>query len=266
MDIINKAIDSGKPFDWGRTSADYAKYRDIYPPLFYERILRRGLCLAGQRVLDLGTGTGVLPRNLYSYGARWTGTDVSPEQIQQAKALSSGMEIEYQAVPAEKINFHDETFDVVTACQCFWYFNHQLLMPKLHRILKKDGTLLILYMAWLPFEDPIAGASEQLVLRYNPNWSGAGETLHPIEIPPCYEGTFTLVHREEYKLNVPFTRETWHGRMKACRGIGASLTPAEIARWEQEHKALLSRIAPEQFEVLHYAALVQLQKIETEAE
>ena len=266
MDITNKAIDSGKPFDWGRTSVDYAKYRDIYPPLFYDRIVRRGLCLAGQHVLDLGTGTGVLPRNLYSYGAKWTGTDISPEQIEQAKILSQGMDIDYQAVSAEKIDFPDGTFDVITACQCFWYFDHQLLMPKLHRILKKDGSILILYMAWLPFEDPIAGASEQLVLRYHPNWSGAGETIHPIEIPSCYEGAFTLVYHEEYKLSVPFTRETWHGRMKACRGIGASLTPAEIAQWDQEHKALLSRIAPEQFEVLHYAALVQLQKIETEAE
>ena len=75
-----------------------------------------------------------------------------------------------------------------------------------------------------------------------------------------------MVYHEEYKLSVPFTRETWHGRMKACRGIGASLTPAEIAQWNQEHKTLLSRIAPERFDVLHYAALAQLQKIETEAE
>ena len=27
-------IDGSKPFDWGRTSADYAKFRDIYPREF----------------------------------------------------------------------------------------------------------------------------------------------------------------------------------------------------------------------------------------
>lgn len=32
-------IDGGKPFDWGQTSQDYAKYRDIYPEVFYQRIL-----------------------------------------------------------------------------------------------------------------------------------------------------------------------------------------------------------------------------------
>ena len=34
MEIINKNIDDGTPFDCGRTSSDYAKYRDIYPELF----------------------------------------------------------------------------------------------------------------------------------------------------------------------------------------------------------------------------------------
>ena len=29
---------------------------------------------------------------------------------------------------------------------------------------------------------------------------------------------------EEFTLKIPFTRESWNGRMKACRGIGASLT------------------------------------------
>ena len=76
MEIRNKNIDAGKAFDWGRTSLDYAKYRDIYPPVFYEKIADRNLCIKGQRVLDLGTGTGVLPRNMYHSGAEWTGTDL----------------------------------------------------------------------------------------------------------------------------------------------------------------------------------------------
>lgn len=32
--IQNENIDHGKAFDWGRTSSDYAKYRDIYPQEF----------------------------------------------------------------------------------------------------------------------------------------------------------------------------------------------------------------------------------------
>ena len=127
-------------------------------------------------------------------------------------------------------------------------------------MLKPGGSILILYMAWLPDEDPVAGASEELVLKYSPRWSGAGEQMHPISIPSCYNAEFDLVYHEEYLLNVPFTRESWNGRMKACRGIGASLTGEEISRWEREHKELLVRIAPEEFSVLHYGALAELRK------
>ena len=260
MNIINKNIDGGKPFDWGRTSSDYAKYRDIYPQLFYDKIIDRGLCTADQNVLDLGTGTGVLPRNLYRYGAKWTATDISENQIEQAKLLSKGMDIDYHTVSTENICFPDECFDVITACQCFWYFDHPQVMPNLSRMLKPGGSLLVLYMAWLPYEDKIAEASEKLVLKYSPKWSGAGEKVHPIEIPDCYRENFDFVSHEEYRLNVPFTRESWNGRIRACRGIGASLTTEEIAKWEQEHMELLERIAPAEFNILHYGAIAELKK------
>lgn len=254
-------IDGGKPFDWGRTSEDYAKYRDIYPSEFYERIVARGLCANGQRVLDLGTGTGVLPRNMLRYGAKWTGIDISENQIEQAKRLSGGMDIDYYAVPAEKADFPDGTFDVITACQCFWYFDHERILPSLCRMLKPHGKLLVLYMAWLPHEDAIAGESERIVLKYSPEWSGAGETVHPIHIPDCYFDRFRLTFHEEYPLPVPFTRESWNGRMRACRGVGASLSESEIEQWEREHMKMLSETAPEKFEVKHYAATAELEKM-----
>ncbi len=259
-DIINKDIDNGKAFDWGKTSSDYAKYRDIYPQEFYDRIIARGLCKDGQRVLDIGTGTGVIPRNMYRYGAKWTGTDISENQIKQAKLLSEGMDIDYYALPTEKLDFPDETFDVITACQCFWYFDHEKVSDYFYRMLKPEGRILVLYMAWLPFEDKIAGESEKIVHKYSPNWSGGGETMHPIFIPDCYSEKFEIVFTDEYKLKVPFTRESWNGRMKACRGVGASLSESEIALWEAEHTRMLEENAPEKFEILHYGALAELRK------
>ena len=262
MEIKNQNIDSGKAFDWGRTSAGYAKYRDIYPKVFYEKIVERNLCVKGQKVLDLGTGTGVLPRNMYAYGADWVGTDISENQIEQAKKLAGelGQETEYLVAATEDVDYPDGTFDVITACQCFWYFDHERVMPKLARMLKPDGRLLLLYMAWLPYEDDIAGESEKLVLKYSPNWSGAGETIHPIHVPPCVYETFESVYHEEYEIEVPFTRETWNGRMKSCRGVEASLPPEEVAQWEREHRAMLERIAPEEFTVKHYAAMLELKR------
>ena len=262
MEIKDKRIDAGKAFDWGRTSKEYARYRDIYPKEFYKKIVDRGLCINGQEILDLGTGTGVLPRNMYRYGAHWTGTDISPEQIEQAIQLSdaAGMKISFQTAATEEVNFPKEHFDVITACQCFWYFDHEKVMPKLAEMLKPGGKLLILYMAWLPFEDKIAGASEELILKYNPGWSGAGETRHPIWIPEVTYHYFEMEDHEEYDLMVPFTRESWHGRIRASRGVGASLSQEELVRWDAEHRALLGEIAPKEFEILHYAALAVLRK------
>lgn len=260
MEIKDERIDGGKAFDWGRTSVDYARYRDIYPEVFYEKIAERKLCVKGQKVLDLGTGTGVLPRNMYRFGAEWVGTDISKNQIEQAKRLSceSYQKIEFLEIAAEDIAFPDNTFDVITACQCFYYFDNEKAVSKIANMLKSDGRLLVLYMSWLPFEDEVAMASEKLVLKYNPKWSGAGRTRHPVKVSDYVHEMFETIHREEYDIDVPFTRETWNGRIKACRGIGASLLPEEIAEWEKEHKLLLESITTEEFTVKHYAAMLEL--------
>lgn len=115
--ISRKDIDCGKEFDWGLTSENYAKYRDIYPAEFYKSIVELGCGTKGQRMLDLATGTGVLPRGMQKYGAKWTGADISENQIKYARLLSeaSGADIDYIASPAEELDFEAESFDGVTA-------------------------------------------------------------------------------------------------------------------------------------------------------
>lgn len=258
--IMNDEIDHGRPFDWGLASKDYSKYRDIYPELFYKKITEMGLCVKGQNVLDLGTGTGVLPRNMYKYGANFTGADISPNQIAEAKKLSevSGMDIKYVVSSAEDIDFAAGSFDVVTACQCFMYFNKDTAMPKIHGVLKEGGHFCVLFMSWLPDESAIAKRSEELVLKYNPLWTGAGMKRHE---PETYSDSFFEVENAEtYDLKVPFTRESWHGRMKACRGMGASsLSPEVISKWEKEHKEYLETV-PEAFDIIHFVSILNLRK------
>jgi hypothetical protein len=67
-----------------------------------------------------------------------------------------------------------------------------------------------------------------------------------------------VAHALTYDLRVPFTRESWHGRIRACRGIGASsLSDAEIAAFDAEHRALL-RSFPETFDILHQVVLIDV--------
>ncbi|MBC8560036.1 class I SAM-dependent methyltransferase [Fumia xinanensis] len=259
--IQNKDIDHGKAFDWGRTSADYAKFRDIYPDEFYERIASRGLGVSGQECLDLGTGTGVIPRNMYRYGARWTGADLAENQIREARRLAaeSGMDIRFLAAPAEETGLPDGAFELVTAAQCFWYFDPARIFPEIHRMLKPHGHLLLLFMGWLPFESEIAMGTEKLVLKYNPHWTGGGMRRYEPEPPKGSETLFQCAEALGYVSNVPFTRESWHGRTIACRGVGASSLPREeIEAFKKEHWAYMETL-PEVFEIPHLVTMVDLQ-------
>lgn len=258
--MTDKTIDNGTDFDFGKTSEDYAKYRDIYPDEFYNKILELGLCKNGQKVLDIGTGTGVLPRNMYKYGAKWTATDVSENQIAQAKSLAKAadMDIEFFACPAEQLDFPNNTFDVATACQCIWYPDHKILAPKLAKMLKPNGKFLILYMAWLPFEDDIAGKSEEIILKYNPSWTGSGEVRNNVWVPDEYAEYFNIKQHKLFDVMVPFTRESWNGRMRACRGVGASMTEEVLSQWNAEHIKMLNEYADENIKVLQFVSVAEL--------
>ncbi len=257
--IKDERFDGGRPFDWGKTSEDYAKFRDIYPPAFYAKLISLGLYEKNTSVLDIGTGTAVLPRALYNTGVHFTGTDLSAEQIEQAKRICSenGMAIDLRVGGAEQQLFPDNSFDAVTACQCYWYFDHAKAAETLYAQLKPQGRLAFIVMNWLPFEDDIAAASEEMVLKYNPTWNGCGFTRSLIEAPQEYLSHFTVERQEQLDLRVPFTRESWHGRMKACRGVGASLDAEALAAFDKEHYEMLQRF-PESFEILHYAAITIL--------
>ncbi len=257
--IKDERFDGGRPFDWGKTSADYAKYRDIYPPDFYEKLKSLGLYQPHTNVLDIGTGTAVLPRALYDTGVHFTGTDLSAEQIDQAKRLcaQNEMDIELRVGGAEQKLFHDNSFDVITACQCYWYFDHAKAAESLYAQLKPQGKLAFIVMNWLPFEDEIAAASENIVLKYNPAWNGCGFTRSLIEAPHEYLHLFTVEQQVQLDMRVPFTRDSWHGRMKACRGVGASLDADALAAFDREHYEMLQKF-PEAFEILHYAAITIL--------
>ena len=50
--------------DFGRTALDYGRHRAGFPDRFFERLFADRIVAAGDRVLDLGTGTGTVARGL----------------------------------------------------------------------------------------------------------------------------------------------------------------------------------------------------------
>ena len=89
-----KHIDNGKNFDFGNTSKEYAKYRDIYPRELYEKLYSLGIGHKDTNWLDMGTGTGVIPFNLCEFGADIKAIDISENQILAAKELANEKKID----------------------------------------------------------------------------------------------------------------------------------------------------------------------------
>jgi hypothetical protein len=54
-----------------------------------------------------------------------------------------------------------------------------------------------------------------------------------------------------YDEPIPFTRESWRGRMRACRGTGAALDADALAAFDRAHDALLRKAAGDAFPILH---------------
>ncbi|MDA1073705.1 MAG: hypothetical protein O3A63_02940, partial [Proteobacteria bacterium] len=113
------------------------------------------------------------------------------------------------------------------------------------------GRLVISHFSFLPRVDPIVAASEKLVLKYNPTWSGADWDGNFAPVPNWSKGVFDLVGWFVYDEPIPFTRESWRGRMRALRGIAASLNPVEVDAFDREHEALLATLAGNEFTIAH---------------
>lgn len=242
----DKNIDHGKKFDWGLTSADYAKYRNIYPPELYDRLRELGVAADGTSWLDIGTGTGVLPQNLYNENANITAVDITEEQIRYARldAEKNGRNINYLVSPAESTGLPDSSFDTITAAQCFWYLDRERMISEIRRLLKPNGKFIKVYLAYT-LDDEIASQSHSLVKEMNRSWtpeaSGAKDMFDEL-----FDGRAT----EAFYCDIPFTRESWHGRMCACRGSLASMDKETFSRWDEKHREFLSE-CPEKFTVKH---------------
>lgn len=257
-----KNIDNEREFNWGKTSVDYAKYRPGYPESFYDTLQVLGVGKTGQHILDLGTGTGVLARAFARRGSIVTGLDIAENQIKEACALAvaEGIQATFLVCSAEDMEVSEASFDVISAAQSWLYFDTSIVIPKVLRALKQQGYLVLTHFSWLPFKDPIAQRTEALVLKYNPDWKGANYrgTIPPVL--PWATAHFDLKTFHLIEEPIMFTRETWCGRIRACRGVGASLNPEVVEQFDVEHNQLLQETVPETFPVLHQMSIHILMK------
>jgi ubiquinone/menaquinone biosynthesis C-methylase UbiE len=101
----------------------------------------------GERVLDVGTGTGLVARMAAARGAQAVGIDHSAGMIGEAQSRAQregvGQRTEFRAMDAEALEFEDASFDVTLSLFVLRHLpNPPAALREMHRTLKPGGRLL----------------------------------------------------------------------------------------------------------------------------
>jgi SAM-dependent methyltransferase len=251
---IKRAGTERRNLDWSATSQDYLRYRPGYPKQFFTLLRQLGIGLAGQYILDLGSGTGALAVPFARQGAVVTAVDPSAGQIRAEKtaARKYGVKIKCKVASAENTGLPDHCFDVITASMCWTYFDIERMKIEVPRLLRPDGLLLVSTLIWERQEGGIVSQTHELIEKYNAeSRPGARKWSKGSIVPAWSRDWLRLKTFHEFQVNLPFSRESWCGRIRACRWIGAVLSKKQTKAFDREHAALLQRIAPARFDIRH---------------
>ncbi len=120
-----------------RTAAHYA----IYRPSLHAPILNDAL--GGTKYswgLDIGCGTGHSTIALTSFCRRVVGIDTSAAMLNKA---IPHQQIAYQLFDGKKLNFAEQTFDLITFAGSFYYAKSQQVLDEVKRVARARARLII---------------------------------------------------------------------------------------------------------------------------
>lgn len=219
--------------DFGPTAEDYVAYRRPFPTELLRRLRAFAIGLPDQLILDVGSGTGLLGRELARHRCRVLCADPSLDLLRHAPRPSI-------AAKAERLPLADESFDAVVAGQCWHWFDRQSAPREILRLLKPGGSLAILYSMPLSIAGNVVEATENLILRYRPRWPHAnsvgisGQALRDLQ-----SNRYRRIESFTFDAEESFTHDQWRGLIRTSSAIGASLPPDQIARFDRDHAEML---------------------------
>ncbi len=129
------------------TAAEFGTLTERYSKGIAARMLDLAGVNSSDRLLDLGTGTGLLARMAAARGANAVGIDHSAGMLGQAQASADhdgvGTRTEFLAMDAEALDFADEAFDVTVSLFVLRHLPNPLAAAReMHRTLKSGGRLV----------------------------------------------------------------------------------------------------------------------------
>ncbi|AYY11755.1 class I SAM-dependent methyltransferase [Actinobacteria bacterium YIM 96077] len=127
-------------------AASFSSVADIYErsrPGYPDEAVRWLAGAAPARVLDLGAGTGKLTRSLREHGHDVVAVDPSAPMLEQLTAVLP--DVDARLGSAEEIPVPDASVDVVVVAQAYHWFDDDVAMPEIARVLGADGHVALVW-------------------------------------------------------------------------------------------------------------------------
>jgi SAM-dependent methyltransferase len=207
---------------YGSRADDYARHRADFPAEAVDCLVVAGVGVTGQRVVDLGCGTGTLARQLAARGCSVTGVDLDGRMLDAARRLASeaSLTVAWKLGRAEKTGLDPGLFEAVVAVQCWHWFDGSAAAGEARRLLAPGGRVAVCGFDWLPLPGAVSEVTENLISVHNTAWD-----LRRIRDPaPGAEADLALVdievaERFTWDLDVAYPPESWRRRIGASSAI-----------------------------------------------
>ena len=115
----------------------------------------------GERILDLGCGTGYLTNFIASSGANVVGIDKSLEMINKARA--SYPSLEFKVLPGEEFQFEEHFDAIFSNAALHWMLENEKVIDCMYRNLKPTGRIVLEMGGKNNVENIITALKESLI-------------------------------------------------------------------------------------------------------
>lgn len=123
---------------FSKQAATYAKWRPGYPQELADHIV--SFVQNGDTAWDCATGNGQAAVMFAEYFEKVFATDLSNEQLKYARPHPK---VTYSQGAAEKTDFPDNIFDLVTVAQAYHWFDHEAFCKEAKRVCKKGAVVAV---------------------------------------------------------------------------------------------------------------------------
>jgi SAM-dependent methyltransferase len=143
---VTPAVHRAASVGFDRAGEDYERGRPGYPEAAVARLAAALELGPGRVALDLAAGTGKLTRALVSTGAELIA--VEPVAGMRRALVASMPGVRALEGTAEAIPVADESVDAVLVAQAFHWFDTAVAAAEIHRVLRPDGGLGVIWNSW----------------------------------------------------------------------------------------------------------------------